>query len=279
MAESAPMIQYRDELIAGFEQTVSMFELAATTEYMQNGHQAVFCVNDSGNAEAVTRGINGLIPGRGDNNTQYTCQLQEWHDLVTKTGFNIFESQGNQRAAMQRTSTGVIKRKIDDLCIAQLSTATQDTGAAATATISMVERGMTILGRADVPIEEEDNMFCALSPSARGYLKESPQFSSGDYVDVKMFNGASKKMWRWNGCNYFISNRLSGIGTASEKLIMFHRNALGYAAKKDNLNVGVGYDDKQDQYYCRTTLYGGAKILDPSGVVLMIHDGSGAEAE
>lgn len=279
MAETAAMIQYRQEYIAGFEQRVSMFELAATTEYIQQGNQAIFLVADSGGAEAVTRGVNGLIPSRADSNTQYTCTLQEWHDKPVKTGFNIFESQGDQRRIMQENSVGVIKRKIDDLCIAQLSTATQDTGTAATATIAMIERGMTILGRADVPIEEEDNMFCALSPSARGYLKESPQFSSGDYVDIKMFNGACKKMWRWNGCNYFISNRLSGIGTNAEKLIMFHRSALGYAAKKDTLNVAVGYNEENDYYYARSSLYGGAKILDPAGVVIINHDGSGAEAE
>lgn len=279
MAETADMIAYRQEYIAGFEQRVSMFELAATTEYVTSGNQAVFLVADSGGAEAVTRGVNGLIPSRADDNTQYTCTLQEWHDKPVKTGFNIFKSQGDQRRIMQENSVGVIKRKIDDLCIAQLSTATQDTGTSATATVAMIQRGISILGRSDVPVEEEDNMFCALSPSARAYLMEAPQFSSGDYVDIKMFNGATKKMWRWNGCNFFISNRLSGIGTATENLLMFHRSALGYAAKKDALKVAVGYNEENDYYFARSSLYGGAKILDPSGVVILKHDGSASEAE
>jgi hypothetical protein len=85
--------QYRQEFVAGFEQHVSLLRDTVTTEAEIKGNTAVFLVADSGGAAAVTRGLNGLIPARSDNLTQNSCVLSEWHDLVRKTGFNIFASR------------------------------------------------------------------------------------------------------------------------------------------------------------------------------------------
>ena len=47
--------------------------------------------------------------------TQNTATLTEWHDLVRKTRFNIFQSQGDQRRLMQETTRKVLNRRIDAL--------------------------------------------------------------------------------------------------------------------------------------------------------------------
>jgi hypothetical protein len=84
------------------------------TESVIKGNTAVFLTADSGGASAVTRGVNGLIPARADNLNQFSATLLEWHDLVRKTKFNIFASQGDQKRIMQETSMAVVNRKIDD---------------------------------------------------------------------------------------------------------------------------------------------------------------------
>jgi hypothetical protein len=80
MAESAPVVQYRNELIATFEEGMSWLRQTTVTEAVIKGNSAVFAVAGSGGAAAVTRGINGLIPARADDTTQSTCTLVEWHD-------------------------------------------------------------------------------------------------------------------------------------------------------------------------------------------------------
>ena len=80
MAESAPQTQYRQELVATFEEGLSWLRQTTVTESVNKGNSAVFLVAGSGNASAVTRGINGLIPARADDNTQNTCTLVEWHE-------------------------------------------------------------------------------------------------------------------------------------------------------------------------------------------------------
>ena len=79
MAESAPQIQYRQELVATFEEGMSWLRQTTVTEAVIKGNQATFLVAGSGGASAVTRGINGLIPARADSLTQSTATLVEWH--------------------------------------------------------------------------------------------------------------------------------------------------------------------------------------------------------
>lgn len=79
MADTAFRTQYIEEWIAGFEERETWLRKTVTTKAQVNGNQAVFLVADSGSASAVTRGADGLIPARPDNNTQYTCTIREWH--------------------------------------------------------------------------------------------------------------------------------------------------------------------------------------------------------
>src|SRR5688572_16027827 len=144
MADTAFQTQYRQEFIAAFEQHQSLLRDSVTTEAVIKGNTATFLVAGSGGAEAVTRGSNGLIPARADDLTQASATLLEWHDLVRKTRFNIFASQGNQREIMQKTTMAVINRRIDQDIIAELNTGTVDTGAAQTASLQLATRAQVI---------------------------------------------------------------------------------------------------------------------------------------
>src|SRR3546814_869326 len=146
MADTAFQTQYRQEFIASFEDRQSRLRSTVVTEAVIKGNTATFLVAGSGGASAVTRGVNGLIPARADDNTQTSATLAEWHDLVRKTNFNVFASQGNQRRIMQETTMGVLNRKIDDDIIAILETATNDTGADQVATLTLVVKPKVIHG-------------------------------------------------------------------------------------------------------------------------------------
>lgn len=274
MADSAFQKQYRDEFIAGFEQKASRFRLTAVTEAVMKGSEAIFLVADTGSAEAQTRGLNGMIPGRADNLTQNTATLTEWHDKVRRSKYNIFASQGDGRRIMQEGTIKVINRKIDNLMVTALTAGTNDTGAAATGSLALVAKSVAILGNNDVDVEEEDNMFCAITPAMHAYLMQVKEFNSAEYVDVKGFAGAAQRMRRWYGINWFVSTRLSGINTAAEKCLMWHRNAVGYAVNTGEMEVDADYNREESYYWARASAFMGAKLLQNSGVVVINHDGS-----
>jgi hypothetical protein len=273
MAIEAAMIQYRKEFIGAFEQRVSLLKAMTTKESVISGNQATFLVSGSGTDTAVSRGTNGQIPYGNPTNSQVTATLVEKHAPYELTGFNIFASQGDQKRVMQNASMAVINRDIDLTMLAELANATQDFGTG-TASLATVTGAQAILGNADIPVEDENNMFAVISPAFRGYLMQTTEFASGDYVDVKPFGGPARKMFRWMGINWAVSSRITGLGTSSEICYMFHRDAIGYAVNVGEEKIAIGYDEKQDTSWSRATVFHAAKILQNTGIVKITHDGS-----
>lgn len=276
MTATAFQTQYRQEFIAGFEQRVSMVRQSVTTEAVIKGNQATFLVADSNHATANTRGVNGLLSARSDNLNQPVAILQEWHDLVRKTGFNVFASQGDQRKIMQMTTMGVINRKIDQDIIAELANGTNDTGATKTGSLSLAMYALTILGNNEVPMD--GNISALITPAFWAYLMQTKEFGSADYVSNKPFTDALT-MFRWSGVNWIVHPNLTGKGTTAEKCFMYHRSAIGHAMDTAGIQSPVGYNEEHDYSFARASAFMGPKLLQNSGVVVINHDGSAFAAQ
>ena len=191
------------------------------------------------------------------------------------TGFDIFANQGDQKSIMMKASQAVLNRDMDQIIIDQLDTATQTTSTAVPASLNLVLRAKTILGNNEIDLTDEDNLFAAISPAFEGYLMTVTEFASADYVDVKVFNGPSKRMRRWAGINWMVHPNLTGNGTSSEKCYMWHKSAIGHAANTAEMMVDAGYERKQQVSWTNASLYHGSKLLQNTGIVQMLHDGSG----
>jgi hypothetical protein len=279
MSDTAFQIQYRQEFIQAFEQHQSLLRDTVTTEAVVKGNQAVFLVAGSNNAEATSRGVNGLIPARADDNNQNTCTLREWHDLVRKTGFNVFASQGNQRAIMQMTTMAVLNRKIDSQIIDELNTGSVTIGGTTTIPdVSTFQHGRVKLTNASVPWDSNITLLC--QPSFLAYLEQAPEFGNAEYVNMRPYAGEDpswkdKPMaYRWRNCLICEHPNLPGKGTSSEKSFLFHKTAIGHAMDTSGLQSPVGYDEEQDYSWARASAYMGAKLLQNTGVVVITHDGS-----
>lgn len=264
---------YRQEFIKKFEQRESLVRKTVTTESEVKGNTAVFLTAGSGSATAKTRGANGLIPARADDLTQSSCTLKEWHDLVRKNNFNVFAGQGKQREIMQMTTMAVVNRKIDSDIITALETGTLYAGLTAqTMSLNLAMHALTVLTNGDVPMD--GNITCLITPAAHAYLMQTKEFASADYVNNKPFEGALT-MFRWANVNWIVHPNLTGAGTSSETLLMYHKDAIGHGCDKEGVATAVGYDDEQDYSYVRCTAYMGSKLLQNTGVVQIRHDGSG----
>lgn len=276
MASTAFQTQYRQEFIAGFEQRQSLVRKTVTTEAQVQGNSAVFLVADSGSANAVTRGVDGLIPARADSLTQNTATLAEWHDLVRRTGFNIYASQGDGRRIMQQTTMGVLNRKVDSDIIAALETGTQDTGTAATMSLDLVMYAVTILGNNAVQLD--GNVSALITPAAHAYLMQTKEFANVDYINNKPFDG-NPMAYRWAGVNFIVHPNLTGKATSAEKCIVYHKDAIGHACDLESIRTDADYDREQDYSWARASAFMGSKLLQNSGVVIVNHDGSAYAAQ
>lgn len=272
MAESAFQLQYRQQFVAGFAQRQTLLRDFVTKEGIVKGNQGTFLVA-SDNAQVVTRGINGNIPYQANDTTQVTVTLAEKHAPVEMTGFNIFSSQGDQRRIMQMRSMNAINRDIDDGIITALTGASASVAAAA-ASLTWFTNGLQKLQEADVG---EGDVTFVITPAAHKQLLRQTAFTSADFVEQRPL--ASMPEYRgirgyymWGGVRILVSNRLPGRTTSSASCFMFHRDAVGHAANVADIQALVGYDEKQDSSWARTTLYHGALLIQNSGVVKLLHD-------
>lgn len=271
---AVPVEQFREEYVASFEQDYSMLKIGCTRETLIKGNVATFLVAGSGGETAVTRGSNGYIPFKSPSNTQVSCTLNERHAPFEMTGFDVFANQGDQRTILMKSSQAVMHRDIDQAIFDQLTAGTVTTGAAATASIDMVGKARVKLANAEVPITEEDNMFAVISAAFEIYLMQITEFSSSDYVEVKPWVGPAKRMRRWAGVNWMVHPNVPGVGTSSESCFMWHKRALGHAANTAEMKVDADFERKQQISWTNATLYHNAVLLQNSGVVEMVHDGS-----
>ncbi len=274
MTVEAQITQFRQETVDQFEGRVSVLRSACTKETVNKGQVATFLIAGSGTDTAVTRGVNGQIPYGNPTNSQVSATLVEYHAPYELTGFNIFASQGDQKAVMRQASMNVINRNIDLTILAELANFTIDTGAYATASVAMVMKAKAYLGNNDIPVDQEDNMFAVVTDGFLAYMMQTTEFASGDFVDFKPYGGPTRRLWRWAGINWIASPRITGVGTTTELCYMFHRNAIGYAVNMGEDNIAIGYDEKQDTSWTRATIFHAAKKLQNTGCVQMKHDGS-----
>lgn len=282
MANTAFQTQFRDETVATLEATSSLMSVTVTTEHVIKGSAATFLVAGTGGANAVTRGVNGRIPGRDLDLTQTTATLTEWHDKPQVSGFNVFASQGSLKNLLQTTAAAVINRKRDDDIITTLNTATQDSGTTATANVNMVMRGITVLGNNEVAFD--GNIFGAISPSFLAYLMQTSEFASADFVSMKAFTGEpqwsdKQGFWRWANVNWFVHPNLPGVGTSAEKCFLYHKSAIGHATNTETMQAVAGYNEEDDYSYARCSAFMGSALLQNPGVFVFNHDGSAYVAE
>jgi hypothetical protein len=270
----AAVTRFREETVAQFEQKKSQLGNATTKESMMNGHVATFLVAGAQGETAVTRGVNGDIPYAGNTDTQVSLTLVEKHAAKSMTGFNIFASQGNQTAQLKKNVISIINRDIDLVVLAGLAAGTLDFGTG-TMDLTNILGAVAILGNNEVPTDEVDNMFGIISPAAHAYMMQIPEFASADYVDVKPFSGgSSRKYKRWADINWIVSPLVTGKGTSSEILYIFHRDAIGHAINMGAERVYAGFNEEQGRNWARAEVYHEAGRLQNNGIIKITHDGS-----
>ena len=275
----APQTMYREEYIRGFERAGSRLRNNVTTEYMKQGNAVVFLVADSGSATAVTRGSDGLYPARVNNNNQTTLTLADATDLPRMNGFDIFSSQGPQREIMYQTSWDVISRAVDDKIIDALETGTVGTGnTASTDALGLFNHGVTILGNNFAGPKMIGDVTALVTPAFYQNLLKTKEFTDTRYVkEVKLPDGTPTPFEQevFQRCDIIVHYGLTGAGTSAESCFLFHKNAVAHAIDKDSWEPMMGYNDEQNYSWVRATVYHAAAKLQNSGIVRMLHDGSG----
>lgn len=273
MAYQITQEQYRAEWVVQFQRGETALRYGTTPEMMMMGNEAVFPIQGA-SAGATDRGVNGLIPSDNPTDSQVRVPLVERHRKETQTGFNIFTAHGNLREAMQNRGVLALAREVDrEIISSALETATNqyNSGTAITLTYGRVQDIMSELLENDV--YTGDMVTFVWTPKAWARLLTFDEWTSSDYVnDQYLLGGATQQPRMWNGAMHMVHTGLPGVGTATANCYAFGKAAIGYAMNSDGIDTAIGYDEEDDYSFARHTIFHGARILQQSGVIEIVHD-------
>ncbi len=82
------------------------------------------------------------------------------------------------------------------------------------------------------------------------------------------------EMKRWLGVTWFQHTGLPSRGTSSAKCFIYHRDSIGHAYDRGDVQAMAGYNEEQDYSWARSTIYDGAAKLQNTGIIVIAHDDS-----
>lgn len=272
------VINYSRDFVPSFNQTVSLLSDRCKDEQMSAGISVQWDIADLG-GDLAQRGVDGRLPRLASSDSQVTAKLAEYGGTFEVTNFDDFTSQSNEREKMYAKIMARVNRRLDKVIIAELDNASTqyNSGNAIVLTPDKATDLITELEEGEVPINPQDVTFLG-TPKVRHQLMKSAAYTSADYVSAKPYEGDmavfsnSRKVKNWLDCGWIFSPLLSGVGTATAKCYLFHREAIGCAKPTSQIMVTAGMDNQHHYHYCSGTVKAAAKILQSGGVIEIIHD-------
>jgi hypothetical protein len=128
--------------------------------------------------------------------------------------------------------------------------------------------------RRNVP--RDGKRFCAVTPRQWAALMKIQSYSDADFVGNDLpFKKSGFEMRMWNDINWFISNRLNGVGTNQARCLAWHYSACGHGINSD-YKIQWDWENLKQGWSGVASLSMGATVIDANGVVEIRLDDTGA---
>lgn len=270
-SKSAAITQYIDEYMLVFQNREKLLYNAVTNKAIIKGNTATFVLSSSSDS-AVTRGINSLFPYSSPDMEQISVTLKEWAAPIETSGFNIFQSQSDIRMMMYDEAMGKINKKIDELIIAELDTATNTN---TTAVVGTLEGFLAAEAKLRALFSGTGSVIALISPRYWSYLRSTAAFTNINFAPRKPFESTGLgNTFQWGGIDFIVHPALTGVGTATEKCYIYNKSAIGFAIDSGGEKVNMGVEEKQDLTWIKHSVICGAKLLQQAGVYQILHVGT-----
>lgn len=234
-----------------------------------------------GKGTASTKARAGVISPMNQDHTALACTLADfyagdWVDKLDEAKTNI-----DERTAIAQGGAWALGRKVDDQIITELGATTQ-TAANWTVTSQAATRNSAItmvkaLFNNDVP--NDGQIYAALTPTAWACLMTVDEFKRADYIGpggLPYVEGAPVMQFKnWMNVKWTLHTGLAGKGTSTATLLMWHKQALGYAtgafpgnlAESDTVAADITWHGDRAAFFINHAMSGGAKLIDDTGVI------------
>ena len=245
------------------------------------GSTAVF--QKIGKGTATTKARHGTITPMNQTHTAPSVTLADfyagdWVDKLDEAKINI-----NERDAIASGGAMALGRKVDDQITTVLDTTTQTP-----VTLTVTNKG-NVLATAiefaesawanDVPNDGE--VFSAVTPRYWSQLSTLREFSGAEFVmadgmPFKAGPAIGRSKWKdWNGIKWKMQTGLPGATTATAKVFIWHKTAIGYAIAQSAGNIAgneavaadITWHGDRAAHFVNHMMSGNSVMIDDTGVI------------
>ena len=245
------------------------------------GSTAVF--QRIGKGTATTKARHGTITPMNQTHAAPTVTLADfyagdWVDKLDEAKINI-----NERDVIASGGAMALGRKVDDQVTVVLDSTTQST-----VTLTVTSKA-TVLATAiefseaawanDVP--NDGQVFAVVTPRYWSQLMTTDQFSRAEWVgpDGSVFKSGpsiGRGKWKdWMGIKWKMQTGLPGATTATAKVFVWHKMAVGYAVAQSAGNVAgneavsadITWHGDRAAHFVNHMMSGNAVMIDDTGVI------------
>lgn len=168
----------------------------------------------------------------------------------------------------------------DDLLISVMDAgATSNIGDYGSSDTDYIDENMALeigewFDRRNVPRDGKRN--CSVTPRQWAALMKIDTFRRADYVGGDLpFKTQGRTHRTWNDLNWFMSNRLTGVGTATAVCLAWHTSAVGHGINSE-YSVIWDWNNPMQAWDGVGGLSMGATVIDTNGLVEIRVDDTGA---
>lgn len=237
-----------------------------------------------GKGSASTKARHGVITPMNVDHTAVTITLADFYAGDWVDRLDEAKIQHDERMALARAGAWALGRKVDDQLFTAMDATTQTTVTFTLTSKGTVENALLdwaqTLNENDVP--NDGQRFAVLSPFAWTCAMKLDSFANSQWVGADGMpyatGGAPIRRWKnWNGVLWTVHTGIQGVGTATSKMFMWHKYAVGYATGAHPKNAAensgtsvmadITWHGDRAAHFINHWMSGGATLIDDSGVV------------
>lgn len=230
-----------------------------------------------GKGIATTKARHGTITPMNASHTAIEVTLADFYasdyvDKLDETKLNI-----DERNVVARAGASALGRKVDAQIIVEGDKSSNDVGADATLSRSILLQAHEKLMANDVP--QDGNLFGFLTARSWAIAMTISEFANGDFIgqqSLPFIVGANPRTWM--GMHWMMHNGLTGRTTATANNLAWHRSALAYASSlvvegsNQSVKSDITWVGERQAHFVNNMMSGEAGLIDDGGVVIISTD-------
>ncbi len=240
-----------------------------------------------GKGVATTKARHGSITPMNQGHSAIVCSLEDFYagDFVDR--LDEAKTHIDERGVISRGGAMALGRKVDEQIFTQLDATTQSAVSWVISSAGAVRNSVTEMIKDLITNNayEPGMNYGVISPVGWQMLMTVKEFQSADYVNaegMEFTKGVplgTPRYKDWLGVLWAVHSANPGVGTATSKQFVWHKEAVGYATGKHPANLAgtmgretsVGADitwvGTRASHFVNHAMSGGGCLIDDLGVI------------